>query len=480
MASFSAARKDTLRGSQSLQTVLDSAEKLTNTGQFDQAYKLLENIIKQHPRNPYGWLGMAKLHYRMQKVFEAKEFSQRALSLAPDDPDCLGAHGSALAFHGDFEGAEFYLRKCLDLRPDRGATYYNLASVKKFTSAEDVDKIEYILKQKNHTNDNKVNLHFAAGKICDDVGDFDRAFHHFKKGNKFKKIKSNLPKRIARVERIKDIFKTEFISKFQATSSLSIKPIFIVGTPRSGTTLLEELLSRHTQVFGLGERQDIEEIANSLPTYSKTNTPFPECMIEFHPKFMMSVRAAYDSRISQISFGHHYIIDKMPYNFEMIGLIKCLFPEAIILHIRRHPLDALLSCYFQNFAIGNDYSYDLKTLAKFYKMYAAVMMHWKSELPGQVFDVFYSQLVSSRESIIGAVAAHIGLNWDDTLLSEAPTKRTVLTASSWQARQSVYTSSLGRAKNYLQHIEPLAELLKTEIAQFEKDESDSQVPSLAH
>ena len=238
----------------------------------------------------------------------------------------------------------------------------------------------------------------------------------------------------------------------------SEQPVFIVGMPRSGTSLVENILASHSQVFGADELTDIEAISNAIQKYSASGNPYPTALRDVPDAVIKEFAQRYLERLRDLAPTAQRIVNKMPTNFEHLGLIALMLPNARIIHCKRDRIDTCLSCYFQNFSHRQlDFSYDLFHLRFFWDCYKRLMEHWVNVLPIQIFEITYEQLVVNQETQTRELLEFCGLNWEPECAAPHLNQRPVQTASRWQVRQPVYTSSIGRWRNYEKHIAPLTD-----------------------
>jgi len=308
----------------------------------------------------------------------------------------------------------------------------------------------------------RVLLHFDLGRLLDAAAEYDRAFAHYSQGNalKINQTKRFDPKKhAADVDKIIEAYSAEFMSGAPHATNASQLPIFIVGMPRSGTSLVEQILASHPQVFGGGELADMSRIADSLPGVLGTQLPYPQCIAAITSERCDILSQRYLERLRMLSQDADRVTDKMPSNFFHLGLIALLFPKARVIHCVRDPLDTCLSCYFQNFAQGNSYSLDLRYLGGYYRQYQRLMNHWTAVLDVPMMEVRYEELIANQETLSREMIEFCGLSWDEQCLKFYQTARVVATASYDQVRRPLYRKSSGRWKNYERHLGPLKEAL---------------------
>ncbi|HEX9771782.1 MAG TPA: sulfotransferase [Kiloniellales bacterium] len=308
-------------------------------------------------------------------------------------------------------------------------------------------------------------LHFALGDLLDDLGHYDRAFGHFAAGNALRPTDHDPERVAARTDRIIAFFSAERLARLPRAEERpelpSDLPVFIVGTPRSGTSLVEQILSCHPRVHAAGESREMLRVAEDLGLRFQDAEPeASDAMLKgdrltaASERYLRGLRARAD--------GAARVTDKMPYNFERLGLISLLFPRARVIHCRRDPLDSCLSCYFQNFARGNFQTFDLRHLGLFYRQYERLMAHWREVLDLPVLDVSYEAHVDDPEGTCRQILAFLGLDWDPACLEFHQSTRYVKTASRDQVSKPIYRSSVGRWRNYETHLGPLKEALGLE------------------
>ena len=294
------------------------------------------------------------------------------------------------------------------------------------------------------------------GKFCDDTQDYDQAFAHYRRANELKKRfgqpfdRDNQQKM---VDALVQYFTPEVTHCHWPGASDSERPLLIVGMPRSGTSLTEQIIASHPDTFGAGELRFWGKAGSEhkLATFAA----------QFDKAPLAEIAQAYLAELDGYSKDALRVVDKMPSNFLKVGLIHAVFPNARILHTMRNPVDTCLSIYFQNFNLGHTYASDLEDLAVYYRQYHRLMAHWRAVLPKEVFlELPYEQLVEDQEGWSRKIIEFIGLPWDERCLEFYKTDRKVGTASNWQARQPIYKTSKERWRNYAPYVEPLLPLLE--------------------
>jgi tetratricopeptide (TPR) repeat protein len=362
---------------------------------------------------------------------------------------------AALRALGRFAEAEADYREALRLSPEYAEAYFNYSAVKKFTREDGLhEAIEKQLTREGVSRDDRCFLHFAAGKIYDDLQRYDDAFAHYAEGNRQRQAKFDREAQAAQYAATIERFSPTLLAAKAEVGFRSDVPVFVVGMPRSGTTLVEQIIASHEQAHGAGELNDISAIVRELPKHAGGKS-YPGCVASLGDNVLRGFGEAYVERIRSLAPTAERIVDKMPRNFEHLGLIRLLLPEARVILCRRDPRDTLLSCYFQRFRTGQEWSYDLGDLVVYYRQYLRLMEHWRAALPVAIFDVDYESLVADPAATSRAIVEFCGLPWSDACEVFHLSPRPVATASNWQVRQPVYPSSVGRWKRYEWHLGPL-------------------------
>jgi hypothetical protein len=305
-------------------------------------------------------------------------------------------------------------------------------------------------------------LHFAAGKALDDIGLADEAFAHFAKGNalKQKTMPQNEAGFLRLFERIKAVFTPDLVERWRGAGCPSERPIFVLGMPRSGTTLVEQILAAHPAVAGRGELMHFGQAVDGLSRQLQRPGGFPEIAAELHGRAFEALGENYIARIDPDIKSELRVTDKLPSNFLFLGLIRLALPEAKIVHVRRDPRDTCLSCFFQLFDGQSNRIYDLGELGRYYRAYASLMQHWRQVLgEGSFLDVQYEDLIAEPDAQARRLLEYCGLPWDERVLGFHRAARAVRSASAGQVREPLYASAVGRWRAYEKHLTPLINAL---------------------
>lgn len=298
-------------------------------------------------------------------------------------------------------------------------------------------------------------MNFALAHISDNLGRFDAAFDAVSRGSALSPVNYKPAATEQRFNKVREFFTVERFSELARVRVHSERPVFIVGMPRSGTSLVEQILDSHPEAAGGGELTEIREIETEIGARDA-----PHRLMDLEVKDLDSYVERYLQRLDRVDAVAGRVIDKMPANFERLGLIAMLFPGARILHYVRDPLDTCLSCYFQDFRFRNPFSYSLEHLGAHYARYTELMRHWHAVLPVPILDVRYETLVAEPRDTIASMLEFCDLEWDDRCLAFHENTRIVDTASIDQVRRPLYANSVGRAAHYRHRLEPLVQALR--------------------
>ncbi|MCJ8331261.1 MAG: sulfotransferase [Lentisphaeria bacterium] len=427
-----------------------------------KAEKECKEILADNPKddNAYHLLGLIK-----NKAGDTElsiEHFRKAIDLNGKAAPYFYNLASALRVQGDMEGAKESYEASISIKPDYAEVYQGMVEAKAYDDPDELlERINNQLKRKLPDRQ-KSFFHFAAGKLCNDSKQYDNAFKHYDQANKRSGRKFDMNLFRTRAKDTLFVYSKDFLKKrLESIKGLeNDNLIFIVGMPRSGSTLLETILHSHKDVFGCGELPDIQAITGKISSHTKPKVVYPLFMPALNDEMMQGFAQSYIKRVEGMADKPctHYV-DKQLMNFQFIGFILEMFPNAKILHSKRHPLDCCLSQYFLNFSNGIEFSFNLRVLTDFYKLYMRMMEHWQDLYGDRILTVNYEDNVADQEGNTRKILEYCGLPWDDAVLEFNKTKRTVKTASFWQVRQGIYSSSVGRWKNYKKYLGPLVELV---------------------
>ena len=409
-------------------------------------------------------LGMAVALRQQRRPAEAERSCQAALAADPNYVEALSFLGELRADRGRFAEAEELFQRAIAIQPDFAAAYFGIATHRKMTQATTRPgsraRKPCCPGHCRWHRTSACTMRWASTSTTS--GDYDRAFEHYRQANELSKRYESTYEPAQLTERVDQIIRScdaAFLQRFAAQGSGSELPVFIVGMPRSGTSLTEQILASHPAVVGAGE----------LPFWNGAFTAYRKAEIKgpIDANLIPGMAADYLERLAAECDGGARVVDKMPANFLYAGLLHAAFPRARIIHMQRHPLDTCLSIYFQNFFNMGPYANDLEDLAHYYGEYLRVMNHWRALLPATaLLEIPYEALIEDQEGWSRRMVEFIGLPWDPKCLDFHQTDRVVITASKWQVRQKIHAASAGRWRNYEKYVAPLREALGDAIERY--------------
>ncbi len=409
------------------------------------------------PTNAPAWSGLGNAYAHAGEVQKSAEAYERSLALNADAPGVQMSYGHVLKTLGDQAAALRAYRAAIAASPDFGEVYWSMANLKvfRFEDAE-VAAMEEQVKRGDLADSADIHFRFALGKACEDMGDYEKAWHYYDTGNqRQRKLVFYDPVALeARHEEIIEVFSREFLDQHAGHGDESAAPIFIVGLPRSGSTLIEQILASHSQVEGTAELPTLGQVASSIGRYRSDRKQYPETVRDLRSKdFRAYGRQYIDKTRAFRTTDKSYFTDKLPNNFSHVGFVHLILPNAKIINARRHPYDTCLGGYKQLFGKGQDFTYDMMELAAYYRQYHETMRHWHRVLPGKVLDVHYEETVTDLETQVHRILEHCGLPFEEACVRFHETRRAIKTASSEQVRQPLYTSALGTWRRYEKYLD---------------------------
>jgi tetratricopeptide (TPR) repeat protein len=441
---------------------INLGEALAAVTRYDEAMEHFQKALAVDPKDLQAHECLAKILTSIGQTEQALRQWEKVLAIDPNNVRAHNLRGGALQALGRVDEAIRAFETAIALAPTKTAAYLNLTAARRVIAADpNVTAMEKLAREIDSLGvDDQIGLHFALGKAYADLCDYEQSFRHLQQGNSLnrKQIKYDEPKTLERFIRIQSIFSAELLRKKEGAGYASSMPVFIVGMPRSGTTLVEQVLASHPKVFGAGELDELQNLVASFA--ASTGSEFPEAVPAMSGAHLHELGAAYVSALQRRAPSADRITDKMPSNFMFAGLIALMLPNARIIHTCRDPRDTALSCFSIRFGAGQEYTYDLTELGRYIRAYQGLMEHWRTVLPpGLMIEVQYENLVGNLEEEARRIAAHCGLDWDDACLRFHKTERSVHTASAIQVRQPIYQSSVGRWRRYEDQLRPLLQAL---------------------
>ncbi len=420
----------------------------------------------------------AKPHYLLASTLapvgrteDALTSYRRALELQPKHAGALLGTGHTLKTLGRQEEAIQAYRQCIRMRPENGESYWSLANLKTYRLTEtDIEAINSALRSEDDlTDQSAVNFLFALAKAHEDAGDFDAAWRCYSRGNAKQRMLEHYDPVQTEVmnDEIIEVFDQPFLQEHTGLGHPVSAPIFVLGLPRSGSTLIEQILASHSQVEGTSELPYLGRVATSLNRNRADGINYPHAVHELRPSHLKALGTDY---LERARLHRHTdrprFVDKMPNNFPTIGFLHLVLPNAKVIDARRYPLDSTLSCYRQLFAKGQTFVYDLTDIGEYFLEYQRLMDHWHEALPGRVLTVQYEELVTDFDNQLRRLLDYCELPWEDACARFHETDRPIRTASSEQVRKPVYTESIHYWRNYQRHLDELIEVLEPVLPRY--------------
>ena len=482
------------------------AEAGTRLGRYEDSESLLLRCLELAPSFAGARYNLAVVLYRQQKAPEALVHLERLAAAEPNNLSyrnliaaCLGlvgeydrairlyegvlaetpaqpkiwlSYGHALKTAGRGEDAVAAYNRCIELAPNLGEAYWSLANLKTTpTSAAHEARMRAELERPDLGTDDRLHLHYALGKAMEDRGEWQASFDHYSRGAAVRRQMAPYDADDAHAEMLrgKHLFSKAFISRRMDTGSTKSDPIFIVGLPRSGSTLIEQILASHSQVEGTMELPDLSFLARRLGRVGAriaSEPRYPDVLSELDPAALTALGDEYIERTRiHRKRGTPFFIDKMPNNFQHIGLIQLILPKARIIDARRSPMASCFSAFKQHFARGHAYSYDLGDLGRYYRDYVELMAHFDDLWPGRIHRTIYETLVDDTEAEVRRLLDYCGLEFEPACLRFHENPRAVRTASSEQVRQPIFRDGLDRWRRYEPWLGPLRMALGSDLAE---------------
>jgi tetratricopeptide (TPR) repeat protein len=432
---------------------IDYIQALRKRQKFSAALEQARLLLDSAPDNPQFKSLFAIESMQTGDYETALATFDEILEKLPTDPVTLTSKGHAHKTCGNYDEAVAAYRAALESTPHHGEAYYSLANLKVYSFSDaEIERMHAQEGNSNLAHMDRVHLCFALGKAYEDKEDFARSFHYYEQGNRLRKFQTTY-----KAEQMsqdlgaqREVCTRAFLERRAGTGCAMPDPIFIVGLPRAGSTLLEQILSSHSQVDGTLELPNILSLSQQLRRRARQGSlpPYPAILDEIADEELEAFGQAYidDTRIHRQ--GAPFFIDKMPNNFRHIGLIHLILPNAKIIDARRHPMACCFSGFKQLFAEGQEFTYDLADAGRYYRDYVELMDHWDAVLPGKVLRVHYEDVVADTAGQVRRILDYCSLPYEDACVNFHETRRSVRTPSSEQVRQPIYTSGLEQWRNF--------------------------------
>jgi len=430
---------------------------------YEKALEMVQRAIDLDPKMAHSYVMRGNILNKAQRHEESIAAYREALEISPFNPGALSGMGHVLKTIGRQQESIDAYRKCIQSHPHFGEAYWSLANLKTFEFEDDeVEVMEHMVEDTDLPDEPKVNFYLSLGKHYENRGHYDRAFENYRRGNELRRAHETYDPVQTEVihDRIIKVFDREFFKQREGWGDPDSSPILIVGLPRSGSTLIEQILASHSMVEGTMELPDLARTIAELSKSSPGKTEYPEAVEPLEPEQATALGRSYLQATLRYRTPLPRFIDKMPNNFASVGFLHLILPNAKVINARRHPLDSCLGSYKQLFFKGQSFTYDQFELGDYYLQYQRMMDHWHDVLPGQVLDVRYEEMVADQETQTRRILDYLGLPWEDQCLRFYETERAINTASSEQVRQPIYTSALHFWRNYEHHLGELIETLE--------------------
>jgi len=433
---------------------LTRGQALRRAGRTREAEQALREAVAQDPDRPEAWMQLALLRYGLDDFAQAEALMLGALERRPHWALAHFNLGVVRRDAGNHAGAADAWRAALRCDPNFVLPYAALVRERRFEKREPLlGEIEALLAEDRLPARRASVLEFAAGKILDDLDEVQAAFDHYERGNRLAGRRFDWDAHLRLLENSLQVYSRRFFAREGSRGSSSETPVFIVGLPRTGSSLLEQMLASHPRVYGIGEIGTLSQVA--LRIEQRTRRGFPLGVPLLRDPDFGTLADEYLALVRERAGPEPTrIIDKHPLNFRFLGLVAEMFPRARILVTCRDPRDAGLSCYFQDFQEGQDYSFDQDDLARYFRCYGRWIDHWRQVLPLPLLEVRYEELVREPEVALRRVLAFLDLPFDERCLAFHRSSRPVRTASSAQVREPLYERSIGRFRRYERQLAP--------------------------
>ena len=425
---------------------------------FDKAIEFYnKSILMQKDADALCNIGY--LYYHLGSLDKAKKNILEAIKINPKHDVAYNNLGLINMAYGSFIDAKQNFSYAIKYNPRNTKAHFNISKLINYKDdEEEIKKLLILSKSKRLNEEKKESLYFALGKALADKRDYKKSFYYYKKANFLKRstIKYSFKNNLDIFNNIKKTFNKFVNNKFKNCGVKDISPIFIVGMPRSGTTLVEQVLASHSEVFGAGEITYLDDTINKFFIYKKTLFDSKA----FFKKNFHNAGNYYIKKIREINSKKKYIINKLPLNFRWLGLIKLILPNAIIIHCKRNPMDTCLSIFQQNFNVkGNEYSFKLSEIGTFFNLYIDIMNHWKKILPNCFYEIKYEDFINNQKKETKKLLNYCNLKWENKCMNFHKTMRPVKTSSDHQIRKKIYSNSINRWKIYKQELEKLSNIV---------------------
>jgi tetratricopeptide (TPR) repeat protein len=436
------------------------ANALFREGRLDDAVSAYRRALDLDPRHAEACNNLANALKDLGQAGEALSLYERAATLRSPVPASTLANKALLLMEmGEVERSLQVTEQTLNIDPACVPAWHIRAQLKRFSRGDtDIQSMEELLASaptRSMSRGDQIRLEFALGKALLDAEEIERAFAHYQRGNRLKRETfayddADTERWLAEIARV---FTPELLRKFADSGHRTDRLVFVVGMPRSGTTLVEQILASHPEVHGAGELRVLPDLAGDFPR---------SLQAWLTPADLSGLGRAYEGRAAAVSSGRRLLVDKLPANFPYVGLIRLILPDARVIHVRRDAVDTCLSCYTKTFRGDVRFAYDLRELGLYYRHYETLMAHWRALMPPERFiEVCYEDVVADLEREARRLVAFCGLRWSESCREFHATRRQIQTASATQVIRPIYRTSIGRSKRYAPYLGPLLAALES-------------------
>ena len=450
----------------------DLAETYTESEKFGEALDAVQRVIKLQPNMPFGHMIRGSILGKKDDHEGAINAFKEALEIEPEHIGSNMGLGNTLKTIGRYDEAVKSYKKCIEAQPLFSEAYWSLANLKTYSFDDDeIKNMEKHVQSQDLTPASKAFFHIAIANAKEKQMKYGEAWYHFHTGNELRRTSEIYDSVTTQVthDALIETFDEEFVNSTKGSGCQSDAPIFILGLPRSGSTLIEQILASHSQVEGTRELPDISLLGRRLTKSKPPGIKYPDAVKHMTDEEKTEYGESYLETSKRYRTDKPRFIDKMPNNFAHIGFIKTILPNAKIINAKRHPLDSCVSSFKQLFYKGQSWSYDLFEIGEYYLEYERMMDHWHSLYPGEIYDIQYENIVNNQEDESRALIEYCGLDWEDSCLKFYENKRSVNTASSEQVRQPIYKGAMYAWKNYESEIGALKDILEPVLAKYPQD-----------
>lgn len=427
-------------------------------GHLDAARDAYQQALALKPDYPTAHSNLGTVYQSLRDPDRAEQCFRRALGIAPGDENALAGLAATLDRRGGYQEGWDLLEQSLDPARSSVELAITAAQLRRHLgdNARAAEILRAVLERQDLSDASLQRLHFNLGDVCDAEGRDAEAFEHYRRGNRSKPVRFNVQEYADDVSRLLEVYAPPALGSLNRVADPDPRPVLVIGMPRSGTSLVEQILACHPRIAGAGELTDLGRLAFGLG--DAEGIRFPDSAASASRDSLAAAAREYSARLSAVDADAARVIDKTPANHLFVGFLEQLYPAARVIHCVRHPLDTALSCYFQNFAgQGIPFSYRLEDIAVYYNGYLQVMDHWRRHSGLAFHEVVYEELVSDQENVSRELLAFLDLDWDPACLDFHKLDRPVATASHAQVRRPMYRSSAGRYRRYEQWLGPLIE-----------------------